>query len=71
MDAPLTIGSRGSTGAGGRRFGPRFLGMAQQQFRADVSVNLVRRENLKEGDSVPIMVPKERIRIYPGITDLD
>jgi iron(III) transport system ATP-binding protein len=38
-------------------------------FRADVSVNLVRRQNLKEGDSLPIMVPKERIRIYPGITD--
>jgi len=38
-------------------------------LRADVSVNLVRRENLKEGDSVPVMVPKERIRIYPGITD--
>jgi iron(III) transport system ATP-binding protein len=38
-------------------------------LRADVSVNLVRRQNLQEGDPVLAMVPKERIRIYPGGVD--
>ena len=33
---------------------------------ADVSINLVRSQDLKEGDEVTIKVPRERIRVYSG-----
>ena len=36
------------------------------RLRADLSVDLVRRLGLAEGDTLPVLMPKERIRIYPG-----
>ena len=33
-------------------------------LRADVSINLVRRLDLSEGDAVQVVMPRERIRIY-------
>lgn len=38
-------------------------------LRADVSINLVRRMKLAPGDSVPVVAPRERIRVYPGGLD--
>ncbi|MFQ5995772.1 MAG: putative 2-aminoethylphosphonate ABC transporter ATP-binding protein [Acidiferrobacterales bacterium] len=43
--------------------------MGEVRLRADLSINLVRRMNISEGDMLPILVPKERIRIYPGRLD--
>jgi iron(III) transport system ATP-binding protein len=37
-------------------------------FRADLSVDLVRRLGIAEHDALPFRLPKERIRIYPGST---
>jgi len=36
------------------------------RLRADLSINLMRRQEIAEGDSVLVRLPKERIRIYPG-----
>jgi iron(III) transport system ATP-binding protein len=38
----------------------------EQILRADLSINLVRRLHISEGDERPVNIPKERIRIYPG-----
>jgi len=38
----------------------------EQVLRADLSINLVRRLNIAQGDERPVNIPKERIRIYPG-----
>ncbi len=40
--------------------------LGDNRIRADVSINLVRRMNLTQGDSLPVVAPKERIRIYRG-----
>lgn len=34
-------------------------------LRADLSINLVRRQAIAVGDAVAVMIPKERIRVYP------
>jgi len=39
-------------------------GIDADLLRADVSINLVRRLGLSEGDSVQVTMPRERIRIY-------
>ena len=36
-------------------------------LRADLSINLVRRHNIAEGDSLLVCLPRDRIRIYPGV----
>jgi len=36
-------------------------------LRADLSINLVRRHNIAVGDSLLVCLPRERIRIYPGV----
>ncbi|MDH3671014.1 MAG: putative 2-aminoethylphosphonate ABC transporter ATP-binding protein [Gammaproteobacteria bacterium] len=43
--------------------------MGEARLRADFSINLVRRVDISEGASLPVMVPRERIRIYPGSLD--
>ncbi len=43
--------------------------MGETRLRADLSINLVRRMDISEGTSLPVMVPRERIRIYPGSMD--
>ncbi len=43
--------------------------MGEARLRADLSINLVRRMDISEGASLPVMVPRERIRIYPGSMD--
>ncbi len=35
-------------------------------LRADLSINLVRRQNITDGDSLLVRLPRERILIYPG-----
>jgi iron(III) transport system ATP-binding protein len=40
-------------------------------LRADLSINLVRRLNITQGDERPVNIPKERIRIYPGTVSRD
>ena len=40
--------------------------MGAAQLRADLSINLVRRLGLDEGARIHVMLPKERIRVYPG-----
>jgi iron(III) transport system ATP-binding protein len=35
-------------------------------LRADLSINLVRRQSITEGDSLLVRLPRERILIYPG-----
>jgi iron(III) transport system ATP-binding protein len=36
------------------------------RLRADLSINLVRHQAIGEGDKLSVMLPEERIRIYPG-----
>ena len=36
------------------------------RLRADLSINLTRRQRLGQGDLLPVMLPRERIRVYPG-----
>ncbi len=43
--------------------------MSETRLRADLSINLVRRMDISEGAALPVMVPRERIRIYPGSMD--
>ena len=38
---------------------------AEVRLRADVSVEVVRRSGLAEGHTLPIVLPRERLRIYP------
>ncbi|MEM7222263.1 MAG: putative 2-aminoethylphosphonate ABC transporter ATP-binding protein [Pseudomonadota bacterium] len=40
--------------------------MGEARLRADLSINLVRRLELSEGQSIRIMIPAEQIRIYPA-----
>ncbi len=42
--------------------------LGEAKLRADLSINLVRRRNISEGDDLAVMLPSERIRIYPGST---
>ena len=38
----------------------------EHPLRADLSINLMRRQAITDGDSLLVRVPRERIRIYPG-----
>jgi iron(III) transport system ATP-binding protein len=40
--------------------------MGEERLRADFSINLVRRMGIGEGNSLNVMMPRERIRIYPA-----
>ncbi len=40
--------------------------MGEERLRADFSINLVRRMEIGEGNSLNVMMPRERIRIYPA-----
>ena len=40
--------------------------MGEARLRADLSINLVRRQGIGEGDELIVVLPRERIRIYPG-----
>ena len=40
-------------------------GMGEARLRADVSVEVVRRVGLAEGLALPILLPRERLRVYP------
>ena len=40
--------------------------MGAARLRADLSINLVRRLDLAEGQSIRVMIPREQIRIYPA-----
>jgi iron(III) transport system ATP-binding protein len=39
--------------------------LGEARLRADFSINLVRHQELNEGATVRVMMPSERIRIYP------
>ncbi len=41
-------------------------GVDSGRLRADFSINLVRRLEIEEGEELSVLMPKERIRIYPG-----
>jgi len=43
--------------------GPAF---GEQEFRADFSINLVRRKNVEVGSKLPVRFPSQFIRLYPG-----
>ena len=53
------LGSFYRAGLGGAALGDR-------QIRADFSINLVRRKNVAVGSLLPIKIPAEFIRVYPG-----
>ncbi len=38
----------------------------EERLRADLSINLIRRQEIAEGDALLVRIPRERIRIYPG-----
>ena len=38
------------------------------RLRADLSINLIRSQDIDEGDALAVLLPKERIRVYPGST---
>ena len=38
----------------------------EDPLRADLSINLIRRQSIADGDSLLVRIPRERIRIYPG-----
>ena len=38
----------------------------EECLRADLSINLIRRQEIAEGDALLVRIPRERIRIYPG-----
>ena len=38
----------------------------EDRLRADLSINLMRRQSIADGDSLLVRIPRERIRIYPG-----
>ena len=40
-------------------------------LRADLSINLMRRQSITEGDALLVQIPRERIRIYPGSVSLE
>jgi len=37
-----------------------------ERLRADLSINLIRRQSIADGDALLVRIPRERIRIYPG-----
>ena len=39
----------------------------EERLRADLSINLVRRQALSAGDTLMVRLPRECIRIYPGV----
>ena len=41
-------------------------GLDADQLRADLSINLVRRLDLGEGNEIPVLIPRDRIRLYPA-----
>ncbi|MDH3792418.1 MAG: putative 2-aminoethylphosphonate ABC transporter ATP-binding protein [Rhodospirillales bacterium] len=41
-------------------------GLGEARLRADLSINLVRSQGINEGDPLSVLLPRERIRIYPG-----
>lgn len=45
------------------------VALGDNRIRAELSINLVRRMGISEGASLPVMVPRERIRVYPGSLD--
>jgi iron(III) transport system ATP-binding protein len=40
--------------------------LGQARLRADLSINLTRSQGLDQGDSLAVLLPGERIRVYPG-----
>ncbi len=40
--------------------------MGEGRLRADFSINLIRRRALGTGDTLSIVLPRERLRVYPG-----
>ncbi len=40
--------------------------LGEHSLRADLSINIVRRLNLTQGDMLPIALPSERIRVFRG-----
>jgi len=38
----------------------------EERLRADLSINLIRRQEIADGDALLVRIPRERIRIYPG-----
>jgi iron(III) transport system ATP-binding protein len=38
----------------------------EEPVRADLSINLMRHQEISDGDAVLVQLPRERIRIYPG-----
>jgi iron(III) transport system ATP-binding protein len=40
--------------------------LGEHRLRADLSINIVRRLNLNRGDMLPVALPGERIRVFPG-----
>jgi iron(III) transport system ATP-binding protein len=38
----------------------------EEALRADLSINLMRRQSVADGDAILVRLPRERIRIYPG-----
>ncbi len=45
------------------------VALGDNRIQAELSINLVRRMGISEGASLPVMVPRERIRVYPGSLD--
>jgi len=41
-------------------------GLGERRLRADFSINLVRRQDIRQGDKVLISLPKDLLRVYPG-----
>jgi iron(III) transport system ATP-binding protein len=42
--------------------------LGDARLRADLSVDVVRRLEIAENSALPVRLPKDRIRIYPGGT---
>jgi len=40
--------------------------MGEHSLRADLSINIVRRLNLSQGDMLSVALPSERIRVFAG-----
>ncbi|MBI2468575.1 MAG: putative 2-aminoethylphosphonate ABC transporter ATP-binding protein [Candidatus Rokubacteria bacterium] len=40
--------------------------IGESRLRAELAIELVRRLDLAEGHALPVLLPRERIRIYPG-----
>jgi iron(III) transport system ATP-binding protein len=42
--------------------------LGDARLRADLSINLIRSQGLDQGDALAVLLPRERIRVYPGST---